>query len=362
MAILQYKKIVSAKRLLATISICLVVLFLITVPAKARRAPKAPTTLTIHPAEAGELEKKYELTIKAEDQIDGDALPLYEKAVTLIPKDFNQDQIREWLELPVEQFPQQQAEEVLQKYLEPLKLAARAARCKECNWPQWKPGDQPENLAEYRKLAFIIELWARLEISRGGYEGAAIAIRTGFGTAGHLGQGPTIIQGLVGAAIGGLMCREVEKFVQSEGSPNLYRALGDMPRPFVDIEKSIENEKKAAQDSALNKLSKGQVAKQLAQTFDKVRLISKRLDNNLNGLQCVEAIRHYAATHDGQLPQSLDDIKDLEIPKDLISGNAFEYRRTATGATLRSAIPKAGNERDAVRYDIVLKKQPDIRR
>ena len=356
MATLQYKKIISVSRLFTFIFIFLFVLFLIVIPAGARRFAEGPVKLTIYPAKAGELEKKYLLLVKTEDQIDGDAVPLYEQAIKSIPKDYNQDQILAWLKLPVEQFPQQQAEETLQKYLEPLKLVARATRCKECNWPQWKPGDQVENLTEYRKLAFILELWARLEISRGGHEGAAIAIRTGFGMARHLGQGPTIIQGLVGAAIGGLMCREVEIFVQSEGSPNLYQALADMPRPFVDVEKAIENEKKVGLESAPNESMREQIAKQLASSFDMVRMISKRLDNNLNGLQCVEAIRHFAATHGGQLPQTLDDIKELEIPKDSMSGNAFEYRRTAAGATLQSAIPQAGNERDAVRYEIVLKK------
>jgi len=333
-----------------------IILLSISVPSDARRSPEGTIELTIYPAKAGEIEKKYQLIVAAEDQIDADAVPLYEKAVKSIPKDFNQDQIVEWLKLPVEQLPQQQAEETLQKYLEPLKLAVRATKCKKCNWPEWKPGDQIEDLTEYRKLAFILELWARLEVSRRGYEGAAIAMRTGFKMAEHLGQGPTIIQGLVGAAVGGIMCREVKQYVQRNDSPNLFRALADLPRPLVDIEKSIENEKKASQDSVLNKLTQGQIVKQLASSFDRVRLISKRLDNNLNGLQCVEAIRHYAATHDGRLPEKLIDISQLEVSKDMTSGKAFEYRRTATGATLQSAIPEGGNERDAVHYEIVLKK------
>ena len=48
----------------------------------------------------GELEQKYQLMVKAEDQIDTDAVPLYEKAIKSIPKDFNQEQIREWVKLP----------------------------------------------------------------------------------------------------------------------------------------------------------------------------------------------------------------------------------------------------------------------
>jgi hypothetical protein len=174
--------------------------------------------------------------------------------------------------------------------------------------------------------------------------------------AGHLGQSPMIIQTLVGAAVGGLMCREVEQYVQGKDSPNLYQALANILRPLVNVEKAIENEKKVDLGSVADESMREQIAKQNESSYERVRLISKRLDNNLNGLQCVEAVRHYAATHAGQLPQALGDIKDVEIPNDLMSGKAFEYRRTATGATLQSAIPEGGNERDAVHYEIVLKK------
>lgn len=355
MLIFKYKKIAPANRFFTGVAIFIAITLLVS-PAKARRSAEGQVELTIYPAKAGKLEKKYQLMVNPEDQVEGDAVPLYEKAVKLIPKDFNQEQITEWLKLPVEQFPQQQAEETLQKYLEPLKLVARATRCKECNWPQWKSGDQPQNLTGYRKLAFILELWARLEISRGSYEGAALAMRTGFGMARHLGQGPTVIQGLVGAAVGGLMYREIEKFVQSEGSPNLYYALAGMPRPLIDIEKAIENEKRVGLGSVKNELLREQFEKQMASSLARTRLISKRLVNNLNGLQCVEAIRDYAATHDEQLPENLSDINQIEVPKDLVGGKEFEYRRTDKGATLQSAIPEGGNERDAFHYKIMLKK------
>ncbi|MBN2594063.1 MAG: hypothetical protein JXA81_11190, partial [Sedimentisphaerales bacterium] len=99
-----------------------------------------------------------------------------------------------------------------------------------------------------------------------------------------------------------------------------------------------------------------QTDEQMETTFDRVRLISKRLDNNLNGLQCVEAIRHYAATHDGQLPENLSDINQMEVPKDVMSGKMFEYSRTSAGAVLKSAMPESGGPKDIFHYVIVLKK------
>jgi hypothetical protein len=356
MVTFKYKGMTSTGRPIKCVSVCFIVLFLTTVPAYTRRSAEGPVELTIYPAKAGELEKKYQLMVKAEDQIDGNAAPLYEKAIESIPKDFNQEQIREWLNLPVEQFPQQQAEETLQKYLEPLKLAVRATKCKECNWPEVKPGETLGDLGGYRKLAYILELWARLEISRGGYEGAAIAMRTAFVMARDMGQAPMIVQGLVGISVGAIMCKELEQYVQGQDSPNLYRALADMPRPFVDVEKAIEHEKKVRLDLPPDDIRQGQTVEQKEAEFDRVRSISKRLDNNLNGLQCVEAIRFYAATHAGQLPQVLGDIKDLEIPNDVIGGKAFEYRRTSTGAVLKSDMPEGGRPKDMIHYEIVLKK------
>ena len=356
MATFKYKGMTSTGRLIKYVSVCFIVVFLIAVAADARRSAEGPVKLTIYPAKAGELEKKYQLMVKAEDQIDGNAAPLYEKAIESIPKDFNQEQIRGWLNLPVEQFPQQRAEEMLQKYLEPLKLVARAARCRDCNWPVWKPGDKPVDLSGYRKLAFILELWARLEINQGGYEGAIIAMRTGFGMARHLGHAPMIAQGLVGISVGAIMCKELEQYMQGQDSPNLYRALADMPRPFVDVEKAIEHEKKVRLDLPPDDIRQGQTAEQKEAVFDRVRSISKRLDNNLNGLQCVEAIRHYAAAHDGRLPENLSDISKVEVPKDVVSGEAFEYRRTSEGAVLKSGMPQGGRPKDMIHYVIVLKK------
>ena len=356
MVTFKYEEMTSAGRLIKYVSVCFILLFLTIVPADAQRSAQGPVRLTIYPAKAGELDKKYQLMVNPEDQIDADAVPLYEKAIKSIPKDFNQEQITEWLNLPVAQFPQQQAEETLQKYLEPLKLVVRAARCRDCNWPQWKPGDEPVDLSGYRKLAFILELWARLEISQGGYEGANIAIRTGFGMARHLGQAPTIVQGLVGIAVGAIMCKELEQYAQGQDSPNLYQMLADMPRPLVDVEKAIEIEKKVILDLPPDDIRREQTAEQKEAAFDRVRSISKCLDNNLNGLQCVEAMRHYAATHNEQLPDTLSDISQVELPNDVMSDKMFEYRRTAAGARLQSMIPEGGNERDTFNYEIVLKK------
>ncbi len=329
--------------------VCAIVLSLIVVEVNAKTVE-----LSLYPTKIPESTQKYQLLSKADQQIDADAVPLYEKAIESMPKDFDSEQVKQWLNLPLKELPQEKADEVLQQCLDSLKLVARAVRCKDCNWPDWKPGMQPANLNKYRELAFVIRLWARLEISRGQYDGAVVAMQTGFGMARHLGQGPTIIQGLLGIAAGGLMCGEIEQLVQQKDSPNLYPALANLPRPFIEIEKAIANEKENLKN--YNSQLRNEFEKQLEPAHDRSRLIAKRFDNHLNALQSVEAVRHYAAIHEGQLPEKLSDISEVDVPKDLVSGEAFDYRRTDAGAILKSAIPEGGDERDSVQYEIVLKK------
>ncbi len=333
----------------------LIIMSLTVTPSNARRFASGPFEMAVYPVKAPEPAEKYSLLARADKQIDADAVPLYEKAIQAMPRGRKQDkQIREWLQLPPEQLPQQQVEEVMRKHAESLKLLARATRCKQCNWPKWKPGTMIPDLSEYRNLAFLLELRARLEIVHRRYDEALLTMQTGFGIARHLGQAPTCTQAMVGTAIGGVMCKEVELFIKGKDSPNLYWALANLPRPLADVKKAIESDRANLKD--YNFLVRRQFEKQLKPAHDRMLLIAKRVDNNLNASQCVEAIRNYAAAHDGRLPEKLSEMTDLELPKDVMGDKAFKYERTATGALLQSEMPEGGDAVDTVRYLIVLKK------
>jgi hypothetical protein len=49
-------------------------------------------------------------------------------------------------------------------------------------------------------------------------------------------------------------------------------------------------------------------------------------DRKLAALRCLEAIRLYAASHDGKLPERLEDITDVPIPHNPFTGKPFRYR------------------------------------
>lgn len=352
MATIQYRKISSTGLLLMGITV-LVIIFCVA-STKAHRFAEGPVELRIYAVKADESEKKYQLIIKAEDQIDADAVPLYHKAVKQKPNEFEAEQIKQWLKLPVKQFPQEQAAATLKQYAEILTLLSQAAVCKQCNWPKCKPWVQHENPNEYRELALLLRLSTRLEISRGRYEDALLAMRSAFGMVRHLAEAPTVIQAQIGASIGCVLCKEIEQFVQENDSPNLYWALANLPRPLVDMSKAIEAEKESLKE--YNLLLRRQVEKQLEPTYQVIRVIEKRLDSYLNALQCVEAIRNYAAVHDGRPPEKLSDISRLYIPKVMTSGNELKYHCTTAGILLKATMPKDCKKPDLIQYKIVLQK------
>jgi hypothetical protein len=51
-----------------------------------------------------------------------------------------------------------------------------------------------------------------------------------------------------------------------------------------------------------------------------------RLERHIAFLRCVEAIRLYAAAHDGKLPVSLADINEVPLPPDPVTGKGFDYQ------------------------------------
>ncbi len=303
--------------------------------------------LVIHPQKTPAELGKWSLLPPEESRIDADAVPLYEKAVNALPGNAADGYMRVWLDASLSRLPLQRVQQTLQPYAERLKYTALAVRCRQSHWPPWKPGISVPYCKGYRRLALAIRVWIRLEIANGRYEEAIHALQIGFGMAKHLGHAPVALLVLIGTVIGQVACREIEAFVQREGAPNLRLALASLPRPFVDLESAIEYEATIA--ASYGGVKRGEKAAQ-----DQCRALVKRLHSNLAALQCVEAIRSYAAAHSGQLPQTLTDITEVSAPEDPATGEAFRYTRTGATAVLESPAP-AGDGETGPRYKITVK-------
>ncbi len=314
--------------------------------------------LAVRPQKAAAEVGKYALFPPVASLTEGDAVPLYEKAVKALPGKALGDQVEKWLRLPIDQLPLDEAEKALTQCVESLKGAARAIKCRDCRWPVLASESLTAHLQQYHRLVSALRLWARYEIAQENYEGAVLALQTGFGMGKHLMQGPTLEEYLYGIAAANRVCIDVEEFVQAGEAPNLYAALAALPKPFTDVERLIEADKKAIPSEPPAGMSQAKfesALRQLPKQHNLVRIVAKRLETDLAALQGVEAIRSYAASHGGQLPQTLGEITEVTVPNDPMSGAAFRYGRTGAAAILESATPAGGNAKDVTRYEITVK-------
>lgn len=88
--------------------------------------------------------------------------------------------------------------------------------------------------------------------------------------------------------------------------------------------------------------------------IERARYQFARLDREIALLRVVEAVRDYAARHDGGPPDSLDQIKDLPIPIDPVRGQPFHYERNGQTVTIE-AIPYDGQPVHGERYELMIK-------
>ncbi|MFO0900365.1 MAG: hypothetical protein U0836_23265 [Pirellulales bacterium] len=81
----------------------------------------------------------------------------------------------------------------------------------------------------------------------------------------------------------------------------------------------------------------------------------KRAPRRIDALRTVEALRLFAAKH-GRLPKSLDEIQDVPVPVDVLTGQPFPYRLEGDKAILELPQPANQHISDAHRYEITLRK------
>ena len=93
-------------------------------------------------------------------------------------------------------------------------------------------------------------------------------------------------------------------------------------------------------------------AKTLLALVDEAYSAEARGERGLAALRCVEAIRLYAAAHGGKLPARLDEIREVPIPINSVTGRAFGYRLEGEVAVLDADGP-ADLHRQQYRVSVV---------
>ena len=82
------------------------------------------------------------------------------------------------------------------------------------------------------------------------------------------------------------------------------------------------------------------------------------VDRRFAALRCVEALRLYAAGHDGRLPARLADVGEVPVPPDPLTGRPFEYEVHGDAATLGGPLPPGDKPASVhpLTYEIMLRK------
>ncbi len=420
------------------------------------------------------------------DQSPGNAAQLYYLANEVAPREKAgkwSEKIEQWMETPPEKLPLKEVAKALGEYSTALRQLELAARREYCHWDlpvrSERMGLVLPELGRYRRLARVLAVKVRLSTAKGDFEQAIHDLQTGFAMSRHVGEGPTLIQPLVGTAISAIMVDRVEELMQAPGAPNLYWALTWLPRPLVDLRGPMQWEAamvylmlpplrrlrdlktaeltpaqwRAGTDdlvqslhvlthrygkpesSAQTKLaltalavhayprakqylrSLGRTDEQIAampvqqvvavyhlETFDRLRdesfkwfhvpywqaraglqraadaldrakargeglpftaflpalgrayFLTAKLDRHVAALRCIEAVRMYAAGHDGKPPARLSDITAVPVPIDPVTGKPFAYKAVGDTVTLEGRAPAPDRPKDDLRYELTLTK------
>ena len=94
----------------------------------------------------------------------------------------------------------------------------------------------------------------------------------------------------------------------------------------------------------------------LVPALSRAYFLTTRVDQKIAALRCVEAVRMYAAGHEGKLPANLGEITEVPIPIDPITGKGFVYKVVGNTITLEGPAPKGVSARDRLRYEVTFLK------
>jgi hypothetical protein len=116
-------------------------------------------------------------------------------------------------------------------------------------------------------------------------------------------------------------------------------------------------------EAAMAKVKQGPVtseghaaARLFLPALGKVMWAQTRLERNLAALRVVEALRLYAAAHDGKLPAKLSDITEVPLPDDPGTGKPFDYKLDGDTATVTSDVPGDPVPVNGIRFRVTLRK------
>jgi hypothetical protein len=229
----------------------------------------------------------YRLFPLTTERKDGNAVPIYLRLNfeqnDAARKDWSETP-KKWNGLPVEQIPLAEAKAFINHYKNFYRQFELGARRKTADWNYTL--DQGSvidillpDVQSMRGFTPMMVLKPRVELAEGNFAAAAHSLATGFAFSQHVGNGPFLINRLVGLACANQFTDAVLDFVAVPDAPNLYWSLSALPRPIIDLRDSFEIEQAVLEMeiTELADLGRPRSADQWDAVLKKVRLETQRL-------------------------------------------------------------------------------------
>ncbi|HKD37115.1 MAG TPA: hypothetical protein VKB78_09950 [Pirellulales bacterium] len=112
-----------------------------------------------------------------------------------------------------------------------------------------------------------------------------------------------------------------------------------MALPYVQARKGMAESELRLKKAHGEGLEIVPLATLLLPAVQRVKIAEARINQKIAALQVLEALRIYAANHNGRLPQALADINEVPVPLDPFLGEPFHYVRDGSTARLESPFP-----------------------
>jgi hypothetical protein len=210
--------------------------------------------LTVQPRAAPKPALRYQLLPEMREQNPGNAAQAYLICFMEQNNFFHSKEAvanrEKWQTMPLAELPLEEMHRFgYGKGRGPLTQADYAARLDTVDWQVLAKIKRdtfktllPE-LAPLRLLASALKVRFRVEVAERRFDDALVTAKTMFALSRHLGEHPTVISELVGTAVAFLAIGPLEEMIQQPGSPNLFWALTDLPRPLVRLRNGAQSER-----------------------------------------------------------------------------------------------------------------------
>lgn len=217
---------------------------------RADDTPPATIEFAVSPAAEPIPALKYHFLTPPEDQLPGNAVPIYLRIVFEQSEGWRKALSAEaprLLELTSEEFLVDEADKLIDQFEGAFEQFSAASRRSYSDWEYVLEGEDPLGITlsdaqSMRSFARLIALKARVKIRQGDLPAAVDSLRDGFALGQNVADGPFLVNQLIGIAISDLMLSEIEGFLRKEDAPNLYWALAELPRPLVSVRMGLANE------------------------------------------------------------------------------------------------------------------------